>query len=450
MHEFARSSMITQPTPTLRRALGRWDLTAIGINQVIGGAIFLMPSQVAAQIGGAWAPIGFVLMGLASLSIALCFAEVGSRFDSTGGPYLYTRAAFGRFAAFEVGWMQWFTRASSQASVMAGITVALGYYWPELTTGWPRAIVLTAITSLLAWVNVRGIRQSAWVVNALTIGKLVPLGIFIVVGLAFVDPSRLTSLPPLTPSQVSTGALLLIFVYGGFDVVPVPAGEALDPRRHVPFALVTTILAVMTIMTLAQIVAQGVLPDLPAHSTPIADAAAIFLGSGGALLVSIGAVVSMTGNNAGQVLSGSRMLFALAEHGELPTFFGRIHPRFRTPANAVLFTSAVALLLGVTGSFATIAVVSALARLVTYTGACAATLRLRSQRFAATIRPATFVAPLGPVVPLVAIVASAAVVAGATRPQLLGGGAALAAGAVLFAIQSMRPATSGREIQPGR
>ena len=417
---------MTQPTltatatPTLRRALGRWDLTAIGINQVIGGAIFLMPSQVAAQIGG-WSPIAFVLMGLASLTVALCFAEVGSRFEGTGGPYLYTRAAFGRFAAFEVGWMQWFTRASSQASVMAGIAVALGYYWPAATAGWPRAIVLTAITSALAWVNVRGIRQSAWVVNALTIGKLVPLMVFIIAGLAFIDPSHLTPLPPLTRNQASTAALLLIFVYGGFDVVPVPAGEALDPRRHVPFALVTTILAVMTIMTLAQIVAQGVLPDLAAHSTPIADAAAVFLGSAGALLVGIGSVLSMTGNNAGQVLSGSRMLFALAEHGELPAFFGRIHPRFRTPANAVLFTSAVALLLGLSGSFAAIAVVSALARLVTYTGACAATLRLRSPQFAATVKPATFVAPLGPVVPIVAIVVSLAVVAGATQQQLLPG-----------------------------
>jgi basic amino acid/polyamine antiporter, APA family len=435
--------MITQPAPTLRRALGRWDLTAIGINQVIGGAIFLMPSQVAAQIGGAWAPIAFVLMGLASLSVALCFAEVGSRFDSTGGPYLYTRAAFGRFAAFEVGWMQWFTRASSQASVMAGIAVALGYYWPAATAGWPRAIVLTAITAALAWVNVRGIRQSAWVVNALTIGKLLPLALFIIVGLAFIEPSRLTSFPPLTMNQASTAALLLIFIYGGYDVVPVPAGEALDPRRHVPFALVATILSVMTIMTLAQVVAQGVLPDLAGHNTPIADAAAVFLGSTGALVVGIGSVISMTGNNAGQVLSGSRMLFALAEHGELPAFFGRIHPRFRTPANAVLFTAAVALLLGISGSFATIAVVSALARLVTYTGACAATLRLRSPEFAGSVKPATFVAPLGPVVPVIAIVVSVAVVAGATQQQLLGGAAALAAGAVLFAINARASRTLG-------
>src|SRR5262249_51663167 len=174
-------AIATAPSsPTLRRALGRWDLTAIGVNQVIGGAIFLMPSQVAAQIGG-WSPIGFLLMGLASLTVALCFAEVGSRFDSTGGPYLYTRAAFGRFAGFEVGWMQWFTRASSQASIMSAIAVALGYYWPSVTTGWPRNLLLIAVTSTLTAINVRGIRQSAWVVNALTIGKLVPLGIFILV-----------------------------------------------------------------------------------------------------------------------------------------------------------------------------------------------------------------------------------------------------------------------------
>jgi APA family basic amino acid/polyamine antiporter len=431
---------LTTPSaaPTLHRALGRWDLTAIGVNQVIGGAIFLMPSQVAAQIG-AWSPLGFVLMGLASMTVALCFAEVGSRFEGTGGPYLYTRAAFGRFVAFEVGWMQWFTRASSQASVMAGIAVALGYYWPVMTAGWPRALALTGVTAALTYINVRGIKQSAWLVNGLTIGKLIPLTVFIVVGLWVVDTSRLTTLPPVSFNQVSTAALLLIFVFGGFDVVPVPAGEALDPRRHVPFALITTIAVVTLLMTLAQVVAQGVLPDLARHATPIADAAAVFLGSGGALLIGIGSVLSMTGNNAGQVLSGSRMLFALAEHGELPGWFGRIHQRYRTPANAVIFTSAVALALALSGSFAKLAVVSALARLVTYTGACAATLQLRSPRFANTVKPATFVAPFGPVVPLVAIAVSLAVVAGATQAQLIGGGAALAVGALLFAISARRP-----------
>ena len=145
----------------------------------------------------------------------------------------------------------------------------------------------------------------------------------------------------------------------------------------------------------------------------------------------------MTGNNAGQVLSGSRMLFALAEHGELPGFFARIHPRYRTPGNAVMFTSTVALLLALSGSWTKLAVVSSVTRLVTYVGVSAATLRLRSPRFAQVVPSAGFVAPLGPVVPIVAMVMSLGVAAGATREQLLGGAIALAAGAVMYGFKHL-------------
>src|SRR4029453_4395745 len=145
------------PTLTLRRELGKWDLTAIGVNQTIGSAIFILPSQVAAQIGN-WSPFAFVAIGLASLLVALCFAEVGSRFERTGGPYLYTRAAFGRFVGFEVGWMQWVTGVTSQAGVGNGIVLALGFYWPGFTTGAGRAIKLTDITLALGWINMQGHR----------------------------------------------------------------------------------------------------------------------------------------------------------------------------------------------------------------------------------------------------------------------------------------------------
>ena len=167
---------------TLRRELGKWDLTAIGINQVIGSAVFILPSQVAAQVGS-WSPIAFLAIGFASLLVALCFAEVGSRFEGTGGPYLYTRAAFGRFVAFEVGWMQWFTRVTSQAAIVNAIALALGFYWPVMTSGVGRASMIAAVTLALGWINLRGIRQSAFVINLLTIAKLVPLALFIVVGL---------------------------------------------------------------------------------------------------------------------------------------------------------------------------------------------------------------------------------------------------------------------------
>lgn len=425
------SSPPVASSPTLKRALGRWDLTAIGINQVIGVSIFLIPSQLVALIGN-WSPIAFVLAGLASLAVALCFAEVGSRFEGTGGPYLYTQAAFGRFVAFEVGWMQWFTRAASQASVANGIALALAFYWPVMKTGAARAVLITTLVLVLAIINARGITQSAWLVNGLTIAKLLPLALFIAVGAFFAEWDKLAPLPDLTLEGAAAAGLLLIFTYGGYDVIGVPAGEASDPRRHLPFAFVATIVTVTVVMTVAQVIAMTTYDDLASSTTPIADAAFGFMGPAGAALIGIGSVVSMTGNNAGQVLTGSRMLFALAENRALPRFFGYVHPIHRTPSKAIWFTSLVALLLALSGSFVYLATVSAVARLVTYTGACASTLALRHKRFEGRVEPATFTVPLGPVVPAIAILVSVALLAGATKAQLLGGAAALVAGAVLF------------------
>jgi amino acid transporter len=276
------------------------------------------------------------------------------------------------------------------------------------------------------------VRQSALVINLLTIAKLVPLALFIVVGWWFIDATRLTLSGAVSLSQLSTGALLLIVAFGGYEVIAVPAGEATNPRRHVPFAFVATIIAVTGIMTLAQVVAIGTLPNLAATTTPLADASLLFMGAAGALLVSAGSVISMTGTNVGGLLTGSRMLFARAENGELPRFFAAIHPHYRTPANAIIFTTLVALGLALTGSFAMLAVASAIARLVTYTGVCAATLQLRYQRLQGAVKPATFVIPMGGLVPLLAIAVSLLILAGATRQQLFGGAAALAVGAALF------------------
>lgn len=417
----------------LRRELGRWDLTAIGINQVIGGAVFALPAGLAAS-AGAWSPWMVAAVGVASMMIALSFAEVASRFDGTGGPYLYTRAAFGRFPAFEVGWMMWFTRAASWASVINVLVSSLGFYWPAVTTGTMRTVFLTAIIAIIAAINIRGIRQSSFVVNLFTIGKLAPLVVFVVVGLFFVDWAPLAAPARLTLADVSASGLLLIFAFGGYEVIPVPAGEAKDPRRAVPFALIMTIALVTVLLVLAQIVSIGTLPTLATSKTPLADAAALFLGAAGAAMITLGAVFSTSGNNVGQALSGSRNLFALAEQGDLPPFFGRVHERFRTPVNAILVTSAVALLLAVSGTFQTMAAASAISRLLVYVATCASVLRLRSARFEGTVKPATFVVPLGPVIPSLAIVIALAILAGATRVQLVTGLYALAAGAVLYVI----------------
>lgn len=414
----------------LKRELGKWDLTAIGVNQVIGGAVFLMAAPLALQIG-AWSAIAVALVGILSLMIALNFAEAGSRFDGTGGAYLYTRAAFGRFFSFEVGWMMWITRVASWASVVNGLTTALAYYWPGLGADQPglaRETVITVVILTIMTINVLGIRQSAWVVNTLTVGKLTPLVIFIALGLPHVDVAALQPDMALTWTQISTAALLLIFAYGGYEVVGVPAGEARDPKRDVPFAMVMTIVVVAIVMTLAQVVAMGTLPGIADSQRPLADASLLFLGGWGALLMTTGGAVSMSGNNMGQALSGSRNLYALAEQGDLPSWFGRVHPKFHTPAVAIIFTSLIALWLALSGDFVTLAAASAVSRLLVYAGTCASVLKLRGQG------RAPFTIPGGPVIPVVALVVSLAILGGATAIQLQVGGVALVVGALLYLV----------------
>jgi basic amino acid/polyamine antiporter, APA family len=436
--------------PYLRRALGKWDLTAIGVNQVIGSAIFLLPADVAKQVG-AWGPLAFAAIGVLSLSIALCFAEAGSRFESTGGPYLPARAAFGRFIGFEIGWMMWFARVTSHASVVNGLTLALAFYWPALAGGLPRAAMIIGLTLALTCISVRGIKQSSWVVNGLTIGKLLPLAIFIVGGIWFIDPSRLTTLPPVSREQFSAGAILLIFAYGGYEVTGVLAGEAQNPRRDVPFAFVAVLIIVSVVMSLTSVVATGILPDVASTRTPLADASLIVFGAWGAAMMSIGSAVSMTGNNMGQLLNGSRTIFALAENGDLPQWFGRVHPRYQTPSNAILFGAGMALILALSVSFVQLAAVSAIARLVMYLAVCLSTLvlRKRDREIAAQVgahftegttevHPAKFTVPFGPVIPIVASVVAFGILAGATEAQLVSGAAALAGGAVLFFLAPRR------------
>ena len=415
--------------PTLRRELGKWDLTAIGVNQVIGGAVFSLPAVLAMHLGG-WSWLGVGLVALLAMAIALNFAEAGSRFEGTGGPYLYTRTALGRFIGFEVGWMAWFVRVASWASVVNVLVNALGFYWPVLRTGTPRTLLISAVILSIMALNIRGIKQSSFVVNLLTIGKVTPLVIYLILGLPQISGAGLRLDDALTFDQVSQAALLLIFAFGGYEVIPVPAGEARDPRRAVPFAMIMTIVIVAILMTLAQVVTLGILPDLGATKTdtPLADAALIFIGGWGALMMTVGASISVAGNNVGAAISGGRSLFALAEQGDVPKFFGHIHPRYHTPDVAIVFTCLVTLALALSGTFAKLAVVSAVARLLVYGGTCASVLALRKQG------RAPFTIPFGPVIPIVALVVCAGILAGASVAQLRGGAIALAAGAILYVI----------------
>jgi amino acid transporter len=425
---------------SLRRLLGKWDLTAIGINQIIGGGVFIAPAEIAFRLGP-WSPLAVILVGLSSILVGLCFAEVGSRFETTGGVYVYTKAAFGRFAGLEVAWLQWFTRVTGLASVSNGIAITLSPFWPAVGAGQGRILLISGVILALMFVNLIGIRPSSNLVNALTFAKLVPLVGFLLIGVWFIHPSYYPTETGAGKENVVAATLLLVFTFGGFDVIGIPAGESKAPRRDVPMALMTAVGGVTLLLTAIQVLLLFTLPDLAHSKTPIADAMHVMVGPAGALVVAAGAVFSMIGNCAGQVLSGSRTLFALAENGELPAFLGRVHPQFRTPFSAIIATTAVGLALALSGSFVKMAAISAVARLAAYAATAAATLALRRKDGVNGTSSALFRIPGGPAVPILAFATSLLILIGATPQQLGAGAIALAIGALLFALapRGVRP-----------
>jgi amino acid transporter len=375
----------------LVRGIRRWDLVAITINGIIGAGIFGLPSRVFTLIGP-YSVIAFVACALIVALIILCFAEVSSRFDDTGGPYLYAREAFNPAVAFEVGWLIWLARVTAFAANCNLLINYLSYFWNSATTTVWRASIIVFVVLVLCAINVLGIRQAAIVSNVFTVGKLVPIVIFIGLGLFFLNPQAFTLGANPGTGAFSKSVLLLVYAFTGFEMATIPAGEVRDPQRNLPRALLIAIAVVAFLYILIQIVCVGTLPGLGSSTKPLADAGSQFLGTAGGAIISAGAVISISGNLNILMLSGSRLPFAMAEQKQLPAFIGTIHRSFFTPYIAILITAGMMLLLTLKTSFLESLTISTIARLVTYGATCLALPVFRRRRDAT---PAVFRLPGG-------------------------------------------------------
>ncbi len=384
--------MTTTPPPALDRALGRRDLTAFAINRVIGAGIFGLPALLYAGVGPA-SIVAMLLAGLVVLGITLCMAEVGSSFSTTGGPYLYAHETFGPVVGFEVGWLMWITQLGGFASVTNLFVNYLGWFFPSVTAGLPRIAIIATVLACLTVVNILGVRRAATVNNVLTAGKMIPLALFIVVGLFHVDAALLvpTSLP--TAAALSGAVLLAIYAFTGFEVLGVPGGEVRDPTRTIPFALLTGLAVVAVVYLGVQTVAVGTLPDLGNSARPLADAAERAFGRAGALVLVTGALVSTLGVAHAILLAAGRMPYAMAERGQLPAAIAAVHPRYRSPHVGILVSAAGMLLFTIVTTFASAVTITVGLRVLIYIVTCAA-LPLLRRRDGHT---ATFRAPVGSV-----------------------------------------------------
>jgi APA family basic amino acid/polyamine antiporter len=426
-------------TPRFVRAVGLLGLIAIAINGVIGSGIFVLPATVAAMAGPA-SPAAYILAATLTVLMVACFAEAGGLFQRTGGPYLYAREAFGSFVGLEVGWMFLLSRLAAASAIANAFTAYLGKLWTPVSSGAGRAIALTVLFGALALLNVVGVRYGSWMVNLLAVAKSVPLLVFVVVGLFFVDSARFEILTLPDSDALRQASLALIFAYGGFENASVPAEESKDPTRNLPLALIVAVAITALLYILIQVVALGTLPDLATDPTPLASAGRVFLGPTGALMITIGAVLSTTGSDSAVVLVGPRVLYALAEAGQMPKPLAQIHPRYRTPHIAVIVFAGAAWALALYGSFAELVMVSAIARLIFCATTCLAVPVLRVRMPNAVRR---FKVPGGAIVPLLATATAIWLLTGVSRAQAISGGIALAAGAAIYAIFRGRGRSAG-------
>ncbi len=423
---------------SLQRLIGVRALALTAMNTTVGAGIFGLPALIAADMGSS-APIGYVVTALLFFCVVLCFAEAGSRVSTAGGLYAYSNAAFGPFTGSFVGTLLWFGNgALSNAAVAVLMVNGLSLAFPALGEPFGRNLTLIVVYTSLAAINVRGLKLGLRVTEGITVIKLLPLILLAVVGLVTLKWSAIP-LPALPDTgQLGRGVVLLTFTFMGIETALSPSAEIRDPTRVVPRGLALALLGITLLYFSLQLVAQGALGAGLATATdaPLAATAAIVLGGWGKLLMLAAGVVCMAGVLPGDMLCTPRVLYAMGRDGLLPSWLGRVDPRFNTPAAAIITYCVVCAVLAVSGTFKALAILAAASTLVMYLATAIAVLVLR--RRSVTVGKPPFVIPGGPVVPLIAAVTIVAVLSTLAWRELAAIGVMLAVSSVPFAWRAGR------------
>jgi len=354
-------------------------MTALVVNSIIGNSIFGLPAELTRLLGRA-SPLAMLVAGVIVSIIVACMAEVASQFAEAGGGYLYVRRAFGRFAGVQVGWFYLLGCLAGGAANATLFVLYLATFWPSAGGRLARIAIMAAVIVVPTLVNYLGVRPGANLSTVLTVAKMLPLVLLIVLGLAHFNPQTQSfSIAEFVQPGLSSwlrALLLLIFAYAGFEFAIAAGGEIENPKRTVPFGLAAGLLVCALAYMLIQFVTVATI-GTSATQHPLADTASILLHRGGPLFVAIAVMVSTYAWISGQIVSSPRILYAFAANGDAPAFLASINPRFNTPAWAIVVFASLVWLLAATGTYLWIVAVGAGALLILYCGVCAALIRFR-------------------------------------------------------------------------
>ncbi len=357
----------------------------------------------------------------------------------SGGTYAYVEAAFGPFVGFLAGILLWFggdviSGAAIAVVTVDAVTAALGLE----VGGIVRTVLPVVLLPSLAIANIRGVRTGARLVEVVTAAKLAPLLLVVVVGLFQSAPRNLvwTGLPSI--HDIARAAFILVFAFTGTETALTASGEVQDPTRTIPRAICSGLVIVTGLYIGVHLAAQGILgPALASEQrAPLAAAAGRASGEVGSQVILAGTVISAFGFLTGNVLAAPRMLFAFARDGVVPSRFGAIHPRYRTPHVAIATHATLACVFALTGTFRALAALSVVPTLVVLLGCCLATLILRRRDVRARSEP--FRIPAGPVVPVAATGFVLWLLSSAARGEVLVVAAILAIATAIYALRHWR------------
>lgn len=413
-------------TATPARQLTLVDCFGLGINGIIGSGIFLLPAALQRRAGG-HSPLAWLAVGSLCTLIALCFAEAASRTDRSGGPYRYAVEAFGPLVGFAVGWITMVSSLLGYAAVARGFAEHAAFLLGGAAHPGALMASVLALVGVLALVNVVGIKPSARTGDALSVIKLVGLFAFVAVGLFHVKAANLHAPPSPAPGEspgLFSAAFAGLFACTGFEYVPVPAGETVNPRRAIGLAMAVSVVGATLLYALVQVVAMGTLPTLATSTRPLVDAARAFAGEGGADAIAVVATLSALGFCASSAMVVPRYVETFAQDAFLPRLLERRSPRFGTPVVAIVTTSLLVAVLAVELDFVSLADVSNVAVVAQYVSTSVAIMVWRVRDPGG----ATFRLPLGPTIPLLAIAGSVLFLFAVSRVELAFGGLLLVAG----------------------
>lgn len=349
----------------LRRDIGFFGAAFLVLNAVIGAGIFALPGKIAVS-AGLFSPWLFLVVGVLFLSIVLTFAELASYYDRTGGPVLYATDAFGPLAGFSTGWLIYLARMTAFAANANVMALYLASLSDVFASDIARFAIIASVTVGLTWANVLGVKDGVRTMGVLTVLKVVPLLLLVLLGLQHVTGATLIPGGDFHIDDLGGTTLLLIYAYVGFETIGVTAGETSMPRRTIPVALVRTVLGTGLLYFLIVLVFVSVIAADDYSDATLVDVGRALAGPAGAIVITLAAVFSIGGNLAGSMLAAPRLIYSLAENRLLPQWFAHVNRRYSTPDRAIIVMGAMALVLGLSSNFVDLAIGSSVVRLLGY------------------------------------------------------------------------------------